>query len=242
MLKKCTFLWLLLVVVLLAGSASLLSRKTLGQKGKQINQEPTAEVSESEPSSPRRQAKGRRYDRPKSARITELPSGDVLPLNAHWWMGIPALPVAQSDAIVIGSVLSGRAYLSENRTAVYSEFPVVVEDVLKNLSPTPVYFGATIIGERWGGAVRFRSGKVQHYRAAKLGVPQPNEKYVLFLKHNGEDFDIITGYSISGGRVSPLDGDGDLQFSKYANTPLDSFLSELREEITTSLAKEVKTK
>jgi hypothetical protein len=150
---------------------------------------------------------------------------------------MPALPTAQSDAIVVGNVLAGKAYLSNDRGAVYSEFPVRVEDVLKNSSPVPLYFGERINAERWGGAVRFPSGKVQHYRVAKRGVPQTNEKYVLFLKYNGEDFDILTGYAINDGRVSPLDGDGNLQFSKYEAAPFDVFLRELREAITTSLAK-----
>ena len=68
-------------------------------------------------------------------------------------------------------------------------------------------------------------------------MPQPKEKYVLFLKCNGEDFDIITGYWISDLQVSPLDGDGGLQFSKYDNKPVDLFLSELREAIRSSLPK-----
>jgi hypothetical protein len=238
MFMRRKFLWPLLILTLLAAPTIFLTHtETLGQKGKP-NQEPTVESSDSEASDAKRLAKGSRYDRPKSPPITELPAGDdVLPLNAHWWMGIPALPVAQSDAIVIGNVLDGKAYLSKNRSVVYSEFPVLVEDVLKNSSPTPLYIGDRIIAERWGGAVRFPSGKVQHYRVAKRGVPQPNEKYVLFLKCNGEDYDIITGYWINDGQVSPLDGDSNLPFGKYEGKTIDSFLSELRESINTSLSK-----
>src|SRR5258708_32167306 len=105
-----------------------------------MNRDPIINFSNSKSGHAKWQAKGRRYDRPKSPPITELPAcDDVLPLNAHWWLGIPALPVPQSDAIVIGEVLGGRAYLSNNRSVVYSEFPVLVEDVLKNCSPTPLY-------------------------------------------------------------------------------------------------------
>jgi hypothetical protein len=63
-----------------------------------------------------------------------------------------------------------------------------------------------------------------------------------FSRYNGDDFDIITGYWISDGQVSPLDGDGGLQFSKYGNKTVDSFLQELREAISTSLAKGVAEK
>ena len=44
----------------------------------------------------------------------------------------PALPIIQSDAIVIGQVTSAQAHLSSDKTNVYSEFVVRVNDVLKS--------------------------------------------------------------------------------------------------------------
>ena len=215
--------------------------KTLGQKRRPSNQEPTVESSETESNDAKRQAKGRRYDKLKSGPIVELASDvEELPLNSHWWKGIPALPIAESDAIVVGEVLNGKAHLSNNRSIVYSEFPTRVDQILKNSGPTILTIGETIVGERLGGGVRFPSGKVQHYRVSKQGLPQTNEKYVLFLKCNGEDYDIITGYSINKGRVSPLDGGGDLQFGKYEGKPVDSFLSELLEAKTLPCGKRLK--
>jgi hypothetical protein len=228
----------------LAGSAFLLSYgNTAAQKRKVTNQDPIVELSDSESDDPGRQAKARRYDRPKSSQITELPPDvEILPLNSHWWMGVPALPVGESNAIVIGEVLEGKAHLSTTRTVVYSEFRVLIEGVLKNSGPAALNAGQLIVADRWGGSVRFPSGKIQHYRVSKQGLPQTNEKYVLFLKLNGDDYSIVTGYWINTGQVTPLDGDGDLQFSKYGNRTLDSFLQELREAISTSLAKGVAEK
>jgi len=228
------------MMALLTASAILLSfTGTLAQKSKVTNQEPTVESSASESSDAKRQAKGRRYDRAKSGPILELgPDVDELPLNGHWFMGIPALPIAQSDVILIGDVLNGTAHLSNSRSTVYSEFSVYIDDVLKNSSgPQTLNAGATIIVERLGGAVRFPSGKVQHYRVSRQGLPQTGEKYVLFLKCNGEDYDIVTGYWVNAGQVSPLDGHGDLPFGKHEGKTVDSFLSELRNAIDTSLPK-----
>ncbi len=225
MLIRRKFLWPLLMMALLTASAILLSfTGTLAQKSKVTNQEPTVESSASESSDAKRQAKGRRYDRAKSGPILELgPDVDELPLNGHWFMGIPALPIAQSDV---------------SRSTVYSEFSVYIDDVLKNSSgPQTLNAGATIIVERLGGAVRFPSGKVQHYQVSRQGLPQTGEKYVLFLKCNGEDYDIVTGYWVNAGQVSPLDGHGDLPFGKYEGKTVDSFLSELRNAIDTSLPK-----
>ena len=38
----------------------------------------------------------------------------------------PALPVAESDLVVIGTVGAGQAHLSENKKNVFSEFTLVV--------------------------------------------------------------------------------------------------------------------
>lgn len=46
----------------------------------------------------------------------------------------PAFPVSQSDAILIGTVTSSQAFLSTDKSYVYSEFTVYVEDVLKNFT------------------------------------------------------------------------------------------------------------
>lgn len=156
----------------------------------------------------------------------------MLPLNSHWWKGIPALPTAESDAIVIAKVLDAKAYLSSNRTAVYSEYLTFLEEVLKNTNGPAINVGDTIAVERLGGSVRFPSGKIQDYRISKQSLPSNDREYTLFLKYNGNGYDIITGYLIKNGRISPLDGDGDLQFGKYEGRTFESFLGELRNAIS----------
>jgi hypothetical protein len=42
-----------------------------------------------------------------------------------------ALPTHISNAVVIGEVTDAKAYLSEDRTSVYSEFTIRVGEVLK---------------------------------------------------------------------------------------------------------------
>lgn len=91
------------------------------------------------------------YHRPGSQPIVELPAGtDELPINAHWWVGLPALPVEQSDAVVIGEVERAQAHLSTDKTGIYSEFTIRLEDVLKGRSEEAVP-GVTVIAERFGG-------------------------------------------------------------------------------------------
>jgi hypothetical protein len=223
---------------MLTGIARSARPEIVGQQITPPDQEPTVEWSSSPSADPARQAKSKRYDGLSLGRIAEMPSDvQVLPVNVHWWKGISALPVAQSDAIVLGYILNSNAYLSDNRGAIYSEFSVRTLQVLKDSGPKSVTAGSTIVAERLGGTVIFPSGKVQHYRISRQGFPRTNREYILFLKSNGEDYDLVTGYLIDGGQVSPLDGGADLPFAKYAGNTVDHFLSELRVAINTSTTK-----
>jgi len=172
--------------------------------------------------------------------IDELPNNvEPLPIAGHMWRGLPALPVAQSDAVVLGEVIDRRASLTEDRTGVYSEFSVLLNTVFKDaqglLAP-----GGVLQVSRPGGAVRFASGKVQRYTISKLGYPKQGRQYVLFLKRDEEgDFYILTGYELRKDKVSPLDGGGadprgELQFGVYRGASRESFLGELTTALQTA--------
>lgn len=232
-IKQSLFVLLVLPLV-----AIFSNTRIVGQQTKPSIQEPSVEWSAASSTDPKRLEKSKRYDRFTSGGIAESASDvEELPLNVHWYQGISALPVTKSDAIVIGYVFDAKAYLSSNRSVVYSEFSVRPLQILKNSDRKPLVAGTTFVAERWGGAVIFPSGKVQHYRISKQGLPHTDEEYVLFLKSNGEDFEIITGYSIGNGQVRPLDEGADLPFKKHEGQSVDSFLTELRKVIDTSTMK-----
>ncbi|HZI18380.1 MAG TPA: hypothetical protein VEY09_07265 [Pyrinomonadaceae bacterium] len=177
----------------------------------------------------RKTRRGLRTDRP----VSELPPNvKLLPVESHWWAGLPALPVGESDAVVSGEAGAGWAGLTEDRSGIYSDFFVRLDTIFKDgqggLAP-----GVVIEVSRPGGGVRFRSGKVQHYTLSKMGYPRAGGRYVLFLKNDGQGFySILTGYELRGDRVLPLDGDGrdpraDLQFGRYRGASQQSFLNDL---------------
>ncbi|HEX8138632.1 MAG TPA: hypothetical protein VF544_13780 [Pyrinomonadaceae bacterium] len=159
----------------------------------------------------------------------------------------PALPAAQSDLIVVAEVTDAEAFLSADKTSIYSEFTLSVGEVLGGASAGAVLPGASITAERGGGAVRFPSGRI--VRRAFMGKPFPRtgRRYVFFLKRNqeGESFSILTAYELRGGRVFPLDG-LDLRgrtvpqlaaHQRYAQMDEAAFLTAVREAIAqTSVA------
>lgn len=174
--------------------------------------------------------------------IAELPLGsEPLPTSSHWWIGLSALPVEQSDIIVLGHILGREAHLSDDRTGIYSEFTVQIEEVFRDTTRTPQVLGSLSVN-RAGGSVRFASGKIQKYEIAGQGMPGAGSQYVLFLRKSAAgDLLILTGYEFVGGNVTPLDGEdvsdprSNLPFAKYRGADQKTFLKDLHEAAAKSI-------
>lgn len=182
-----------------------------------------------------RKLKNKRYDK-----VFLVPSnvsesdGDSNLVN-DWEVGLPALPVSQSDAVIVGEVTDAQAFLSESGTGLYSEFGVKVGDVLKNSGTGYLSGGSTVTAQRIGGRLKFPSGKVQRYEIYGQNMPKVGRRYVLFLKQNeeGNDYRIVTGYELRAGHVIPLDKlHNKDQFSIYEGTEESAFLKTLQDAIT----------
>jgi hypothetical protein len=156
--------------------------------------------------------------------VKELPPNvDQLPLINHFWSGLPPIPAGQSDGVLIGEVVDAHAYLSNDKTGVYSEFTIRVERALKGLDHGML---PLVVVERLGGAVRFHTGRIVKYEVLRQGVPRVGARYLLFLSYNGEgdDYSLLTGYELNNGHVVPLD-DVDSVIKRYEGWPEDKFLN-----------------
>jgi hypothetical protein len=92
----------------------------------------------------------------------------------------PALPLAESDLVVVGTIGGGQAHLSENKRNVFSEFTLIVEEVIKSKS-SRVSQGDVLTIDRIGGQVKYPNGQKVLYRIAGLNMPQIASRYLLFL-------------------------------------------------------------
>jgi len=154
----------------------------------------------------------------------------------------PALPVTESDAVLIADVTDAAAYLSTDKTSVYSEFTLAVAEILKD-SKADIPVGESITAERSGGGVRFASGKILLRGLLGKPLPKKSTRYVFFLKRNEDvnDFSIVTAYELRGGRVFPLDGltpkgavvEPFAAYQQYKGADQSVFLTKVRDLVQT---------
>lgn len=145
---------------------------------------------------------------------------------------LPALPLAKSSNVVLGSITAAKAYLSNDRTGVYTEFSLRVEEVMKNDMESSLVPGCTVEIIRKGGRVKFPNGRIHLYKITELEMPRVGGRYLLFLTDGDADhgFEILTAYELRNGKVVPLDK---LHQSKtYQNTDETVFLNEVRAKVT----------
>jgi hypothetical protein len=108
---------------------------------------------------------------------------------------------------VLGRVTKAKAILSADKTGVYSEFNIEINEILNNKSGLFLAPGTTLIAEREGGRVSFPSRHVQLFRLSGQGSPAVGRRYVLFLRsyEQAQDFLLLTAYELRDGRVFPVD-------------------------------------
>lgn len=201
------------------------------------SQYPIADYDAPEPKDPkereRRQNKARKYNNKKGG---VDPYSDITFEPSDWARELPALPVAQSDAVIIGEVTDAQAYLSEDKETVYSEFTINIKEVLKNSGTLQLAQNSLIKVERQGGRVRFPSGHINTVAIGGQGMPRMGKRYILFLKSNDtSDFSIVLGYELRGGHVTLLDeAFPGHAIRNYQGVDEPSFLNKVREAITNS--------
>jgi hypothetical protein len=217
-MHKLTFCLLVLVLSTL-GVSVLRHRNTILQAivrqkdadhYKRISERfPTADYNEQnvlDPENARKREKKKRYNDGKLVFSSPQPwlLESVFTPEPH--LDFPSLPVSESDIVVVGTVGTGAAHLSENKRNVFSEFTLIVEDILKSRI-SGIVQGSVLTIDRIGGHVKYPNGQKVLFRVAGMNMPQSGARYLLFLtsKHNKEDLSIVTGYELTDSGAIPLD-------------------------------------
>jgi hypothetical protein len=147
----------------------------------------------------------------------------------------PGIPVSVVTAVVIGTVLSGNSFISKNHTAVYSDYQVRIDEILKQ-GPTALAVGDQVVASRAGGAIHFPSGHRTNFLIIGHGLPEIDSQYVLFLWKTVPnqpvwEIGFDSGYQLKNGRVYALD---EVNERYYDSMSVSVFLDLVKKAIVAS--------
>jgi hypothetical protein len=218
-MRKLTFF--LLIILLATTSVSLFRRTEMfvgyanGQddpKAERSNKArrafPTADINEpdsddSEKGRPKKE-KRRRFDAWQFVSSKPEPWIAESVLSPEGYLDFPALPVNESDIILIAIVSSSEAHISGNRKGVFSEFNLAVQSVLKGNQEFTE--GSLLTVDRVGGYVKYPNGQRILFRVNGVNMPQVGARYLFFLSTRRKpDFIIKTAYELTPQGVVALD-------------------------------------
>ncbi len=199
----------------------------------------TAELS----SDPLRLLRGAKYDRYKTL-DPDISADEKEVSFVDWVTWTSALPLANSDIIAIGKLVSSDAFLSNNKNSVYTEYKIEVEKEYKNSSKVSSDQNKYLTAEREGGIVVFPNGFKTWYFVSGQRMPTVGERYLFFLSHDfpiygkqERDLYLLTAYQIKNGKVLPLDyagGESHPMAFEYRNKEETKILEDLEKELSKS--------
>ena len=179
-----------------------------------------------------RRAKNTRYNAGGTDLTIELPENSEI-FFEHIWPAVDFFPAAESAIVVVGRVEKVQPHLSTDRSRIYTEFTIAVDDFLKrNRIPA----SKTVAIDRPGGALKLKNGRIVRdgTQIDYLGNLEFGRRYVIFARaiNDGNDLSLIKSYELDDGKVFSNDSR-----PRRLISPSDDearFLREVREAIKSS--------
>jgi len=219
-----------------------LNKPDNGQLAKQIDDEAAPVVDLQNPDTldrvdkNSRTIKNARHDNSGPDKTRPIPNVTAVVGESQSRAGFSDLPVATSDLIIEAVVSESHAFLSNDKTGIYSEFTLLVSKPPKLTVGTGLNINDRIVAERFGGKIKYPSGQIIRWANARQGTPLVGKRYIFFLSKVDQDtYKLLTAYEIVGDKVSSLDGSriepggrqGASIFDKHNGENLDSFMAEV---------------
>lgn len=185
-----------------------------------------------------RKAWGVYFDKSYDEQITEDKRIKFITYSTSSVDRLRPIPINQSSIILSGTVTGSSSFLSRNKTGVYSEFQIKVNELVRTDNGFGVTPDQLISVNRMGGRVRFPSGHIQSYEMSGAGALEMGGKYIVFLKREDSlrKFLLVTAYKIENEKIVPIDDT--LGVAAYKEMPLSEFLKEIEKALRSSQNKE----
>jgi hypothetical protein len=179
-----------------------------------------------------RRAKNTRYNA-GGADLTVERHKDSEIFFEHIWPAVDFFPASESAIVVVGRVEKVQPHLSTDRSRIYTEFTIAVDEFLKR---DRVPASKLVAIDRPGGALRLKSGRIVRdgTQIDYLGNLEFGRRYVIFARaiNDGNDLSLIKSYELEEGKVFSNDSR-----PRRLISPSDDearFLREVREAIKSS--------
>lgn len=175
--------------------------------------------------------KGNRFDDEDNFLvISKKPHPETVKIDLTDAEPVPAvIPFDESSLVIIGEVISSKAFVSNNKRGVYSEYVVRVETIFKQKSQKHLRVGETVSMDRAGGVVQYPNEQRVLYKYDWHDFPELSGRYVFFLgeiNDQSPNYKLITGYQLKEGKVKALDFD--YSFYKFNGTSEADFVNRLK--------------
>ncbi|HEX5964839.1 MAG TPA: hypothetical protein VFY51_02870 [Pyrinomonadaceae bacterium] len=123
----------------------------------------------------------------------------------HVWPAVDFIPAEDSALVVAGQVVKVQPYLSGDRSRIYTEITIAIDDLLKTDNNNRVAVNKTVVIDRPGGALKLRTGRIARDGRVveNLGKPALDKRYVFFAcaVNDGKDVSLIKSYELLNGKV-----------------------------------------
>lgn len=240
----------LLAICIIVGGIYLGTSASLGQtqqasnvkypKGNTIGNMPFFDFTQSErmPDTEERSLRNIHFDKSSERKIVEDSRIKEITQAESWVESLPAIPVGKSDVIISCSVTNAEAYLSQNKSGVYSEFQVKITEILYSSDSARALNAEQVITvNREGGSVRFPSGHVQTYRLSGTGALEKNGSYIVFLRiaDSLKGYMLLTAYKYENEKVYPIDNL--LNAESYHGKSYSEFVKEINLAVSSRILK-----
>ena len=162
----------------------------------------------------------------------------------HYWLRNQTLFPSEGEIVVLGTLVRAQPYLSSDRSSIYTELTIRVEEVIKSDPQTAAAVNANLVIDRVGGALRLASKQIVRLDLPNQGPGRlrEGERYVLFAKHTheGQDLEMLTGFELRASQVYGLVSDGGVSFTSRRGVPEnlaqeESFLEAMRKAVKSSV-------
>lgn len=171
--------------------------------------------------------------RPDAQKLDALESNTALTHQSAppYFTRIPAIPVRESDAVLVATVIAVQPYFSSDHAHLYTEFSLSVNEQIKDI-PGRAKVGETIPIVIRGGKMRLTDGRVVEEQAAFTNFSiAVGSRYLLFLGYHisGSYFTVIKSWELKNGEIIPTAHEDQMDAregkSQYSTMAESSFIS-----------------